>query len=98
KIDLLDPAARAGVRTSDDTVPISAVTGEGVEALAACIAATLQSAARVHEIRLEAHEGKRQAWLYSHGEVIDREDLEDGSSVLHVRLSEADRARFDLIR
>lgn len=68
-----------------------------MEALAACIAATLQSAARVHEITLAAHEGKRQA-LYSHGEVIDREDLEDGSSVLHVRLSEADRARFDLIR
>jgi GTP-binding protein HflX len=98
KIDLLSPEARAGVRTTDDTVPISAVTGEGVEALAACIAATLQSAARVHEISLAAHEGKRQAWLYSHGEVIDREDLEDGSSVLHVRLSEADRARFDLIR
>ncbi len=98
KIDLLGPEALAGLRSSADSVPISAVTGQGVEARAAALAAMLQAAARVHEFTLGAHEGKRLAWLYRNGEVLAREDMEDGTAVLQVRLSEADRARFEQVR
>ena len=44
--------------------------------------------------RIPASDGARLAWLYRHGEVVNREDREDGTAVT-VRLSPADRARFE---
>ena len=52
----------------------------------------------MHEFTQGAHEDKRLTWLYRHGEVLAREDMEDGTAVLQVRLSEADRARFEQVR
>jgi GTP-binding protein HflX len=94
KIDLLPPDARAGLRVGEDSVAISAVTGEGVDALVALIAATLQAKANIHSIRIDGTDGKRLAWLYSHGEVIARESLDDGATLVRVRLSDDDFARF----
>jgi GTP-binding protein HflX len=94
KIDLLPPDARAGLRVADDAVAISAVTGEGVDALVAKIAETLQAKANIHAIRIDGSDGKRLAWLYSHGEVLARESLDDGATLVQVRLSDDDFARF----
>jgi GTP-binding protein HflX len=39
-------------------------------------------------------DGARLAWLYQHGEVVDRHD-EDAAVHVTVRLLPADRARFE---
>ena len=43
---------------------------------------------------IPAADGARLAWLYRHGEVIERAD-QDGDVRVTVRLSAADRARFE---
>ena len=97
KIDLLDAETRAAVlaRTGADTVASSAVTGEGVETLRSAIADRLQRLSTTFELVLGADEGRRLAWLYSHGEVVDRTSDDEGRTCVKVRLSSADKARFD---
>ena len=97
KLDLLDADARAALlaRADADTVAISAVTGEGVEALRLAIADRLKRLSKTYEIVLNADEGKRLAWLYSHGEVVERTNDDEGRTQVRVRLSEPDKARFD---
>jgi len=74
-------------------VPISALSGDGLDELRNCMAAKLRSGEQVHRIRLPASAGERIAWLHSRGEVIeqtlDRDELE-----LSVRLSPDNWARF----
>ena len=41
-----------------------------------------------------AEDGARLAWLYQHGEVVDRHD-DDAAMHVTVRLLPADRARFE---
>jgi GTP-binding protein HflX len=43
---------------------------------------------------LPSSDGARLAWLYQHGEVLDRADQEDGLH-LRVRMLPANRARFE---
>ena len=89
KIDLLDapPAMNGGV-------PVSAVTGQGVEDLLEAVDAELSRSRKVCEIVLPPGDGAAIAWLYRHGEVQRREDGDDGVS-LTVSLDPADRARFE---
>jgi GTPase len=98
KSDLLSPeehdraiihAQRAG-----DITLLSAITGEGVEALQRFIGAQLTKGSGSYDITLPSGEGARQAWLYEHGEVIKSEVDENGFSHIRVRLSDADYARY----
>ena len=43
---------------------------------------------------LPPSDGARLAWLYEHGEVLDRADQDDGLH-LRVRMLPANRARFE---
>ncbi len=96
KIDRLDGEARAGLMAQlpDDAVAISAADGTGVEALRTLIAAMLQRTSRVAEFHLDAGDGRRAAWLYAHGDVVDRSDADDGSVTLKARLTPEMAARF----
>ncbi len=89
KIDLLDapPAVNGGV-------PVSAVTGQGVEGLLEALDAELSRSRRVCDFVLPPADGAAIAWLYRHGDVQGREDGDDGV-VLTVALDPADRARFE---
>jgi GTP-binding protein HflX len=82
KMDLVpgdEAAALREVASGDDmVVPISAVTGTGVNDLLERIGALLTQGARVHEIVLPASAGKRIAWLHAHGEVIAEDDAGSG--------------------
>ena len=89
-------AARAGQDGSGDMVPVSALTGDGVAALTARVAAVIAGGATLHEIALHPSDGARLAWLHSHGEVVSRDEA-DGSIQVRVRLSAAERARFDTL-
>ncbi|MBL8710302.1 MAG: GTPase HflX [Rhodospirillaceae bacterium] len=97
KIDLLDEPARealAAQASRDQRLkPISAITGAGIEDLLRAIDERL-SAQRVTETyRLNPAEGAAMAWLYAHGEVIDRQDA-DSHIDLTVRLAPEDVQRF----
>ncbi|MFN6954000.1 MAG: GTPase HflX [Acetobacteraceae bacterium] len=75
-------------------VAISALTGEGLEALRAALDARLAAGYETLDVSLPPSDGARIAWLYEHGEVLGRTDAEDAVR-LTVRLSPADRARFE---
>ncbi len=98
KIDLLSLEARQvldeQLQRSKDQLPISAATGEGVDALLAEIDRRLAAARRVMDYRLPHADGAAIAWLYAHGEVLERRDDED-SAYVRVRLDPADVSRFE---
>jgi GTP-binding protein HflX len=92
KADLLGGIDRVPGR--DGTVAVSAITGDGLPALRDAIDARISAGMELLDYRLPSADGARLAWLYEHGEVLSREDGEDGIDV-QVRLLPADRARFE---
>jgi GTP-binding protein HflX len=100
KIDLLSGDERGGLleeaRRRDDVVPISAVTGEGLDTLRECMSAKLRSGEQVHHIRLSAGDGSKMAWLHSRGEVLEQK-LDHEEIELSVRLSPDNWARFQAL-
>ncbi|WP_432807361.1 GTPase HflX [Rhodoligotrophos ferricapiens] len=90
KIDRLDDADRSALANQaarrDDVAMVSALTGDGLPDLLNLIEARLASTADILELRLGAGEGARLAWLYETGEVLSRDDLEDGSVAVTVRV------------
>ncbi|MDB5683825.1 MAG: hypothetical protein JWM75_1523, partial [Sphingomonas bacterium] len=97
KVDALDAEGAAFVQAEaerrEDVVLLSALTGQGVDALNACLSARLTAGSRVRHVSIEAGDGAAIAWLHAHGEVIDQQE-EDGQMEIEVRLSELDWARF----
>jgi GTP-binding protein HflX len=84
---------RAEAARREDVVVISAVTGDGIETLMECAGEHLRKGAKIRRIVLPAGAGEAMAWLHAHGEVIGQES-EDMETVLEVRLSDSDWARF----
>jgi GTPase len=99
KIDLLpadvrDVALAQAGRGNRPAVGISALTGEGCDALLALVDERTANDRQVMDIRLGHEEGAAMAWLYSHGKVLSRRDEPD-STHLRVSLDAADAARFE---
>jgi len=92
KADLLGGPAQIAPR--EGCVAVSAIAGEGLSALQQAIDARISAGMVLAEYGLSSSEGARVAWLYQHGEVIDRTDAEDGTRI-RVRLTPANRARFE---
>jgi GTP-binding protein HflX len=97
KIDLLKDEERqallAEAERRGDVVPVSALTGWGVDHLRQRVAEVLQRGTEVHRLRLDPAEGSRLAWLHSRGEVIEQR-MEGDLLALSVRLSPDNWARF----
>jgi len=98
KIDLLTPEDRERlqqqVARQDLCVAVSAVTGEGTEELLDLVAECLRRHHEVLELELDVADGETLAWLYRHGQVLERQD-EEGLMKLRVSLSPLQRARFE---
>ncbi len=98
KLDLLDAddaiELRGHADHRDDVVAISALDGQGMDALVTQVAARLTAAHRRYTITLEASDGAGAAWLHAHGEVLGQE-ADEMSTAYDVRLSEEDFARFN---
>ena len=98
KIDLMpEDERRVLVRQSERqeaTAAFSAVTGEGIDRLTALVDARLNAAREIHDFELDVRDGAAIAWLYSHGEVLDRTD-EGEVARLRVGLDPVDVARFN---
>lgn len=82
KIDNLDEFSLPLIYDEKKAVPISALQGEGISDLLVLIDQFLIKRLETYTIDLHPKEGKALAWLYAHGEVIDREDTDE-----HIRLS-----------
>ena len=98
KIDLLPEEERAVLEArairSGVAVPVSAVTGEGCEALLRLVASRIDEGPPV-EALLGPQDGDAIAWLYRNGRVLERNDLEDGQLRLRVRLEPQALGRFE---
>lgn len=81
-------------RRDPRVVAVSALTGAGCDRLLAGIEARLARDRQVATYHLGHDRGGDIAWLYQHGEVLERHDDEAGAS-LTVRLSPDDRSRFE---
>ena len=100
KVDLLDPENRDRLLEQaarrDDVVVMSALTGEGIDALRQRMADALRSGEQVHQVRVAAGDGSRIAWLHSRGEVIEQR-VDSDEIELSVRLSPDNWARFQAL-
>jgi GTP-binding protein HflX len=98
KIDLLDRESRevvsARAARRADQVPVSAISGEGVDALLALLARRLGEHKDVVELAVPHDDGAALAWLYDHGEVLSRRDDEQVAH-LRVSLDAGELARFE---
>jgi GTPase len=92
KADLLGGVAHVPVRNG--AVVVSAVTGEGLPGLKVAIDARIAAGMELAAYDIPPQDGARLAWLYQHGEVVDRHDA-DAAVHVTVRLLPADRARFE---
>lgn len=92
KVDLLDPGRHASLADGGG-VALSALAGEGLDALICLIDERLSMARRVVEVRVPYADGATLAWLYRHGEVLNRTER-DGAACLRVGLTPADANRL----
>jgi GTP-binding protein HflX len=88
RIDAEGAARRAGAAV------VSAVTGEGCEALLQRLA-TLVDVTPEIDVVLDPGAGEALAWLYRHGRVVGRHDGAEGSLHLRVRLDGQGLGRFE---
>jgi GTP-binding protein HflX len=97
KIDLLDPEEREALiaqsRRNRDAVPLSAVTGQGCEELLELLDRRLDVDRNAVQLDVSLSDGAAIAWLYAHGEVLERRD-DESRAHFAVRLSPADIGRF----
>ncbi|MBF9232591.1 GTPase HflX [Microvirga alba] len=101
KADLLTPEDRerlAGTssRTESERRPIliSALTGEGLPELLSTIEQHLSTGRLTYEVDVAPENGQGLAWLHENTEILDRQTLESGHSVLRVRLVSGKEPRF----
>ncbi len=97
KIDLLDEANRQRLlaEAAAPAVAISAVTGEGIGALAALIEERLSGALETMAVSLRPDQLRLIDWLYQNGDVVARKDREDGGVSLTMKVTASSRAEIE---
>jgi len=97
KIDLLDRDSRevlaARSAREANRVPCSAITGAGLPDLLQVLDSRLTTAYRTVELDVDISDGAGIAWLYDHGQVLERHDDERAAHLL-VSLDPSELARF----
>jgi GTP-binding protein HflX len=89
---ILAQAATPGT-SGQERYAVSARTGEGLDSLLEAIENRLRGDRPVHRLLLDPADGAGLAWLYAHGEVLERFDGEDGLR-LAVRVADKHVAAF----
>jgi GTP-binding protein HflX len=100
KVDLLDGDERDALLNEaarrDDVVPISALTGSGLNRLQKGIGELLTQDDKIVQVSVPAGDGSKIAWLHARGEVLDQR-VGDDEIHLSVRLSPGNWARFQAL-
>ncbi len=95
KVDRLDTERRAALDADGrQPVAVSALTGEGLDALLASIEARLAQGRRTVDLDLDGADGRSVHWLYEHAEVMSRHDSTDGRVHMTVRAAPETMARI----
>jgi GTP-binding protein HflX len=98
KIDLLDVPRMEEIANqatrNPRAVPLSAISGSGLDAFLALLDNILSAERRSLSLDIPLADGAAIAWLYQHGEVLQRDD-DEMSAHMTVRLDPADAARFE---
>lgn len=101
KIDLLDGNAREELLNRSvrhpSQVPLSALTGEGCDALLDLFEIRLGERRQVVELSVELDDGAAIAWLYNHCQVLGRHDDEECAHMT-VGLEPGDLDRFERVQ
>ncbi|WP_075288825.1 GTPase HflX [Pararhizobium arenae] len=99
KIDKLEPEAREALvqkaAASENTAAVSAFTGEGVDKLLGEINTRLSGVMTETTVVLTSDKLQLLPWIYEHTIVDERNDLEDGSVSLDLRLTAAESVELD---
>ncbi|WP_332768132.1 GTPase HflX [Phenylobacterium sp.] len=93
--ELRDELAGDARRQKPPAVLVSAVTGEGCEALLATIAALVDDAEPVEVSTAAGEGGAAIAWLYRNGRVMGRHDDDKGGVQLSVKLTPQALGQFE---
>jgi GTP-binding protein HflX len=95
KIDLLDDANRDRLLSDaqrDGAAPpiaISAATGEGIQTLLEVVEQHVSGSLGALDITLKPDQLGLADWIYRNGDVVSRQDNEDGSVTLHLMATES---------
>jgi len=99
KIDRLDPDARSQLSNVAErapggrpTVPVSALTGEGLDRLTTEIETRIASTRVVLDLVLDGADGAGISWLHRNAEVLTKDLRDDGRVAMSVRLDPAKAA------
>ncbi len=99
KIDRLEPEAHDAIvqkaSTAENVIAVSAITGEGVDRLMDEISRRLSGVLTETTITLPVEKLALLPRLYNHAVVDNREDNEDGTVTLDVRLTETEAAELE---
>ncbi|MEK1866317.1 MAG: GTPase HflX, partial [Ensifer adhaerens] len=97
--DRLDDESREALRgkaaTSNNTVAVSAITGDGVDELLGEIGRRLSGVLTECTVVLGIDQLQLLPWVYQHAIVDGREDLEDGRVSLDLRLTENEASELE---
>lgn len=97
KIDLIDPDDPDGMQLPhhipDNVCPISAATGQGVDALVEMVTENLSRNHNIETVTLPVSDGKRLAWLHENGRVLES-DQQNNDLILAVQMSNRNWGRF----
>ncbi len=100
KVDRLEGEQKAAVLTraerAEDVLAISAVTGEGIDALIEAITEALSGTTFEEDLVLGFAQGRQRAWLYERGLVEDETQGEDGCT-LTLRWTAMQKAQFETL-
>ncbi|MES0005430.1 GTPase HflX [Mesorhizobium sp. M0062] len=101
KVDLLDDGNRERL-LADGTdankappIAISAVTGEGIDALKALIETRMSGELEELTVTIEPPQFGLVDWLYRNGDVVSRVDNEDGSATIALRATHTARQEIE---
>lgn len=92
KVDLMDAETLDFTRRQAEVqgarvIPVSAVTGEGVDDLLAQIETEIASTRAEETFHVPVADGEGRAWLFAHATVLNEDVQDDGSTLMRVALT-----------
>ena len=100
KIDILPEEEAQAIMTraerSENVYSLSALSGQGTEKILEAIAAKLNASAQAEEMTLDHSDGKRRAWLYAQGVVVNEQSREN-DSLLFLNWTPKQKSQFSAL-